>query len=120
VRKDSIDHAIDRRQPERNRRDAEQTAAVVDQPPGPEQSHAAGALQVSLQGVEKVLVGCRAFEESIAKARIETTNAQVTPAHGVKLPLHAGQLRVAQIGQPEICPVEVRSTEIGAVEIRIA
>jgi len=35
---------------------------------------------VSLQGIEKVLVGGSALEEGIAKARIETTNAQVTPA----------------------------------------
>src|ERR1700730_3060745 len=82
VRKDSINPAIKPRQSERNRRDAEQAAPVIDQPPGPEQSHAAGALQVSLQGVEKVLISSRAFEERIAKARTETTNAPVTPAHG--------------------------------------
>jgi hypothetical protein len=65
---------------------------------------------------EKVLVGRRAFEEGIPKARIETSNTQVTPAHCEKLPLHTGQLRVAQIGQTEICPIEIGSTEITATK----
>ena len=70
---------------------------------------------MSLQGVEKILVGCGAFEEGIAKARIETANAQVTSAHCAELPSNIAQFGVAQVRKAEIrlrevCPAE-RLTE---------
>src|SRR6516162_4408534 len=77
---------------------------------------------MSLQGVEKILVGCGAFEEGIAKARIEAANAQVTSAHCAELPSNIAQFGVAQVRKAEIrlrevCPDQVCPAKVGAPEI---
>jgi hypothetical protein len=52
---------------------------------------------MSLEGVEKILVGCGTLEKRVAEARIQTANAEVTSAHRAKLPAHACQFRVTQV-----------------------
>src|SRR4029077_21292390 len=72
---------IGRGQTGRDRRDAEQAAAVIDHSPRPKQSHAAGGLQVDFQCVEEVLVGRCTLEDGLAEARIETADTEIASAH---------------------------------------
>ena len=72
---------------------------------------------MSLEGIEKILVGCRPLEKRIAEAPIQTANAEIISPHRAKLPatplnsalLSFDNLRFAALSVAPLKSVFVRS-----------